>query len=503
MAKYRKVTPEGGWGYIVGLGLAASLMCALGTLPSFGLMFGDFLKDLGEETSAIALITSCFFSSFSIAGLFTNTLFKKYSVRKIALAGAFLYVIGSVMVIFVTTVTQLLVSFSVVQGIGFGLIIPSAYTTFNLYFKEKRVFIMSIAQTLIGLGSMIYPIVIQWLMDNYGFRGCMAIMAALNGHAIVGMLVMHPVEWHMRKVKVEDSEAEGARDYKIPRKGGHEDEDVTVEKLLTKTPVQQIKDEEEKVKSRRASSIPSLGNWTGPIVISDASERDKRPAGKWQVLVDFLDLTLMTDLTYVNIVLGISFALFSDNTFFAVLPMYLFELNFSKQDAAKIIAIGAAADLISRTFLALASTCIKVKSRYVYMAGAAFTVAARFAHLCVFDFNGMAFIIGIMGFLRTWIHVTLPLVFAEHLPQERFPSGYGLFMAISGFIGFVVGPISGYIRDATRSYPIFFHSLNLCMALCAVPWILEVLYLKFLRRKPADVPSVTVIEMEERPVNGN
>lgn len=91
-------------------------MCALGTLPSFGLMFGDFLTSLGEETSAIALITSCFFSSFSIAGLFTNTLFKKYTVRKIALAGAFLYVAGSFMVIFVTSVTQLLVSFSVVQG---------------------------------------------------------------------------------------------------------------------------------------------------------------------------------------------------------------------------------------------------------------------------------------------------------------------------------------------------------------------------------------------------
>ncbi|XP_055713264.1 monocarboxylate transporter 9 [Phlebotomus papatasi] len=503
MGKYKKVTPEGGWGYIVGLGLAISLMCALGTLPSFGLMFGDFLTSLGEETSAIALITSCFFSSFSIAGLFTNTLFKKYTVRKIALAGAFLYVAGSFMVIFVTSVTQLLVSFSVVQGIGFGLIIPSAYTTFNLYFEEKRVFMMSIAQTLIGLGSMIYPILIQWLMDNYGFRGCMAIMAALNGHAIVGMLVMHPVEWHMKKVKVEDDDPENVPEEKITKKTESEEDRATVEKLLPKHPVQAIKAQEERIKSRRASSISSLGNWAGPIVISDASERDKKPAGKWQVLVDFLDLTLLNDLVYVNIVLGISFALFSDNTFFAVLPMYLLSLNFSKQDTAKIIAIGAAADLASRTFLALASTCIKVKSRYVYLAGAAFTVAARFAHLCVFDFNGMAFIIGIMGFLRTWIHVPLPLVFAEYLPQERFPSGYGLFMAISGNIGFIVGPISGYIRDATQSYPIFFHSLNLCMALCAVPWILEVLYVRYWRPRDPTVPKVTVIEMQEQPANGN
>jgi hypothetical protein len=41
------------------------------------------------------------------------------------------------------------------------------------------------------------------------------------------------------------------------------------------------------------------------------------------------------------------------------------------------------------------------------------------AFLCVFDFNGMAIITAIMGFLRTWVHVPLPLVFAEYLSQER------------------------------------------------------------------------------------
>ncbi|GAB0097094.1 uncharacterized protein DMENIID0001_126920 [Sergentomyia squamirostris] len=492
--RYKKIKPEGGWGYVVGLGLAISLMCALGTLPSFGLMFGDFLTNLGEETSAIALITSCFFSSFSIAGLFTNTLFKKYTVRKIGIAGAVLYVIGSFMVVFVTSVTQLLVSFSVIQGVGFGLIIPSAYTTFNLYFEEKRVFMMSIAQTIIGVGSMVYPIVIQWLMDTYGFRGCMVIMAALNGHAIVGMLVMHPVEWHMKKVPIDQITPEDGNGVK--KTNGDLDESAA-QKLLPK-PVQQIRDGEQKLNSRRASSISSLGNWTGPILISDASERDKKPAGKWQVLVDFLDLTLLSDLVYVNIILGISFALFSDNTFFAVLPMYLFHLNFSKQDTAKIIAIGAAADVASRTFLALASTCIKVKSRYVYLAGAAFAVAARLAHLCVFDFTGMAFIIGIMGFLRTWIHVPLPLVFAEYLPEKRFPSGYGLFMAISGAIGFIIGPISGYVRDATKSYAIFFNFLTLCMAFCAVPWILEILYVKCRKKELHTETNVADIELEER-----
>lgn len=47
-------------------------------------------------------------------------------------------------------------------------------------------------------------------------------------------------------------------------------------------------------------------------------------------MVDFLDLTLLKDLVYVNIVIGTSFALYSDNSFFTLEPMYLFELGFSK-----------------------------------------------------------------------------------------------------------------------------------------------------------------------------
>lgn len=80
--------------------------------------------------------------------------------------------------------------------------IPVAYTSFNHYFVKKRVVMMSVAQTLIGVGTMIYPILVQFLMDKYGFRGSMAILAAINGHAIVGMMAMHPIEWHYKVAKV-------------------------------------------------------------------------------------------------------------------------------------------------------------------------------------------------------------------------------------------------------------------------------------------------------------
>lgn len=91
-----------------------------------------------------------------------------------------------------------------------------------------------------------------------------------------------------------------------------------------------------------------------------------------------------------------------------------------QSDTALIIAGGAAADLFSRVFLAIASLCVQVKARNVYLTGAILTILSRFLFLEVIDFNEMLAVTAFMGFLRTWLHVPLPLVFAEYLSSERY-----------------------------------------------------------------------------------
>lgn len=56
---------------------------------------------------------------------------------------------------------------------------------------------MGLVGTLYGLGSVVLPVLIEKLKQEYGFRGCMAILAALNLHVLLGMIAMHPVEWHV------------------------------------------------------------------------------------------------------------------------------------------------------------------------------------------------------------------------------------------------------------------------------------------------------------------
>ncbi|XP_017110955.1 uncharacterized protein LOC108134941 [Drosophila elegans] len=557
---YNLEAPDGGWGILVCIGMALPFTSALAALPSFGLVFGDFLKSIGAETSAMAIITSAFFSSMSFAGLFSGSLFQRFGMRQVGVTGGILYFLGTGMQLFATSTLHLLLAFSLIQGLAFGLIVPTCYTTFNHYFVKNRVMWMSFAQTLIGLGAMLYPIVMQKLMQWYGFRGCLLILTGLNAHAILGMLVMHPVEWHMRRVPITPDE-EALKLLELPKQPEKSEQpekpekpeqpvkpSVVVVRVQPETPVKAVKDapsfdadpvarrlshaEEHllHVHSSRASSITSLGNWSGHVVVSDASPQmmhslqasrrqsmvvggggggaagegsvaqDGDPIKKgWvRTVVDFLDLTLLKKPIYVNIVLGITFALYSDITFFTMQPVYLFELGYSKPDTATIIAIGAAADLTSRIFLAITAVCIQVPSRYIYLAGAVLTVFARFVFNGITEFMGMACITAVIGFLRTWLHVPLPLVFADYLPKERFATGYGLFMFTQGNAMFLIGPIVGIIRDKTKDYILVFHILNGFMILCAVPWVIEVLIVKFRRRNKIERNNVDHDELKNQ-----
>lgn len=171
-------------------------------MSSFGLLFNDFLSTLGAETSAVTIISGLNASAYSFGGLFASILFKKYSMRSVGLLGATIFFVGSFMTTFATSVEYICVSFGIMEGMAIGLMGPVAYTTFNLYFVKKRVFIMSLTQALKGVIIMIYPILVQFLMDRYGFRGAVALIAIIHAHVFLGMIIMHPIEWHYKVVKI-------------------------------------------------------------------------------------------------------------------------------------------------------------------------------------------------------------------------------------------------------------------------------------------------------------
>ena len=94
--------------------------------------------------------------------------------------------------------------------------------------------------------------------------------------------------------------------------------------------------------------------------------------------MDFLDLRLLLDPVYVNIVIGMSFSLICMLQFFAFYPILVVDLGFSKADTAIFIAVCNALDLLGRLVIAVIGILYPdFSSRGLFLTGTLITVAGR------------------------------------------------------------------------------------------------------------------------------
>lgn len=90
------------------------------------------------------------------------------------------------------------------------------------------------------------------------------------------------------------------------------------------------------------------------------------------LLNESLDLALLKDPVYVNIVLGLSVSFASDTSFFTVFPFHLAQTpwpGFSDKEVALCLSITAGADTVARLILPILAERFRVGPRVAYLLG--------------------------------------------------------------------------------------------------------------------------------------
>lgn len=105
------------------------------------------------------------------------------------------------------------------------------------------------------------------------------------------------------------------------------------------------------------------------------------------------------------------------------------------------------------------------------------------------SFTGVLLSVSALGFVQTFMFLNVVISFAEYLPAARFHSGYGLFIFFTGIFFFILGPVNGVIRDATNSYIVCFHMLTGILAICIIPWTIEIVWTRLRTRKTKSDPQ--------------
>ncbi|KAK2585108.1 hypothetical protein KPH14_008619 [Odynerus spinipes] len=541
--KLEDLAPDGGWGWMVALGMIIVLVTTIGPVSSYAIIFGDFLEATGQAGSATTLFNSVFMITFSTSSLLTNTLLKKFSMRPVGITGAIFFSVPNVALAFVNNVYEMAFIYFL-QGIGIGLLITLCNTNFNAYFVKKRARVMSGAQAIIGMGGIVYPILIEKMMLMYGFRGTAALTGALSLNCIAGMTMMHPVEWHTRdpaKVRAERArEADERRSRGLALSNRRSTVDVLhvtsntrwsslrslkeasskeVPLLIDtlKAPANRVASIAEleghrarstslstrealnrRLSALSASSLTNLASGIGALTdirhirldrkVLEEKKRDEheetQAMSQSNMLSELFEMSLIKDRCFWNLCLGISFVLTSDYTFSSLLPLMMTNAGYSKSDAALAVMIGATAELVSRILLAIFTVVVDVKAKYLFffaMIGMSFAKAG----FLFFEntLTGALVMNAAIGAVRSWVLVPQPLVIIEDVSIDKFASAYGLFAVINGVISIFLGPIAGFVKDWTDNFRIFQFVLLGINSVFVVPWAVQFLLVDLPKKK--------------------
>ncbi|XP_063395582.1 monocarboxylate transporter 6-like [Cydia fagiglandana] len=453
---YKLVPPDGGYGYVILVAASVNFVSLTPTMfgVCFGMIFNDLFTKLKMGATEISLLTGLSALAVSVSAFLAGPLLKVMSRRKLALLGAVLLNAGVFGAIFVNSMAQLIACQGLLQFFGYGFLYNVSCTILNEYFLEKRLFAMSIAQTLSAAAAMVAPMIVSWSMAEYGFRGTLIVISAINLQTIVASALLQPVARHMKKEVLED--VHGGFLCILMEMSINDLKNKVLETPVIKS--NDIEDADDLFNEKKQGVKLSIAN----IVIT------------W--IKEFIDWPLFKKFALTCGCLGGPVSFFVDSNFVFFLAQYLYDLKWDNDQVKWALALIGFGDIAGRILLIFSSSWLKrLGSHVIYVAGLFIAIVTKLGMLWITDYTWTLAIVAVMGLSRCTIGVLYPMVVADSVEPDQFPSAMGISMMMFGILAIIMGPAVGAIRDATGNYTIMFLIMIGLLIVTVVAWIIELL----------------------------
>ncbi|XP_064556685.1 uncharacterized protein LOC135441134 [Drosophila montana] len=620
----RKVAPDGGWGWVACFGVSLVNLATRSIEPSFGLLFGDTLRDLDVGTTGAAIIISTMDVCMNFSGLFVGPLLKEFSYRKVAIAGSLLCGLGLALTSPATTMAHILSTYSVINGIGVGLSTSAAFVALNHYFKHKRGQAVGLSMAGTAMGMLIMPQLVRILLEGYGFRGAVLLLSGVALNATVGSVLLQPIKWHMKE-EFDDEElmcisalptpqpqltaggtgaaANPAPTFNVIKEDGNEEDALpelntllfnkhhhqhnhpsirknysemamntmngsrlgltkrpTFPRIMSLAGVQsadvgsgsggypsQAEVNTTQLRCRKASVTSNLsymdftgsilqvhlntgddefeqndrelrrvGTATGSILgghrdsfikmkptelekqqteLDEEAKKNVKKPGFWRRFADLLDIAMLKDKMFLNLLFGLSIFYVAEMNFKMVTPFFFANLGYSKADVAYCLSITAITDIAARIVLPPLFDRTTIKKRTIFLVSIIFVALTRSIMAEQTEWTQLMVWLSICGFFRGSALSNFTLTVSEYCSLEKLPSAFGWHLVGKALFVISFGPLIGLIRDLTDSYPICIHTQSVCILICALAWGIEYL-VEFIqsRRRTADAAQLPTQE---------
>ncbi|OAD53188.1 Monocarboxylate transporter 9 [Eufriesea mexicana] len=212
----------------------------------------------------------------------------------------------------------------------------------------------------------------------------------------------------------------------------------------------------------------------------DINEKPEE-SSKWKIFTtisEYFDFDLLRDPIYVNLMLGMSIAIFAEINFSQLTPFFLVDMNITTKETATIMSVIASVDLVFRILAPFIAEWLHQPPKIMYLISLCLLILSRSSLLLV---DGFASVIAVaigLGAAKGVRSIYMTLVIPCYVPIHKLPNASGIQMIVNGVILLSAGPMLGVMRDSFGSYRPCIIVINFVTALTVTMWIIEILILR-------------------------
>jgi MFS family permease len=179
----RKV--DGGYGWVaVGAAFTAHFI-AFGIIYSFTVFFPSILREFGQGRGKTSWIVSIAAGLMLGAGGLTGRLADRFGPGWVLAAGGALIGTGLTLTSYATSIWHVYITYGLVLGLGVSCAFVPSVATVGQWFDRRRGLATGIAVAGTGVGSLVLAPLSSGLIDAFGWRSAMRILA---GAGLVALL---------------------------------------------------------------------------------------------------------------------------------------------------------------------------------------------------------------------------------------------------------------------------------------------------------------------------
>uniref|UniRef100_A0A8D8P3U0 Monocarboxylate transporter 12-B n=3 Tax=Culex pipiens TaxID=7175 RepID=A0A8D8P3U0_CULPI len=204
-----------------------------------------------------------------------------------------------------------------------------------------------------------------------------------------------------------------------------------------------------------------------------------------------MDVGLLRDMIYLNILFGLSIFYVAEMNFKMVTPFFLASLGFNKTEVAFFLSVSALTDIAARVIVPPIGDKLRIRKRLLFMVSLVFVAITRSIVAEQRTYTELMVWLSITGFFRGVALANFTLCVSEYSSLEKLPAAFGWHMVGKGVFVILFGPLIGAIRDWTDSYPICIHVQSVCIITCVAAWCVEFAIKRLRTKKVVEAnPSV-------------